>query len=64
MGGQVSLTADAQVIDPGDMVAQTRRAMENIALVLAEFGAGLDDVVKVTTFYQGQLQQRLCMRIW
>jgi enamine deaminase RidA (YjgF/YER057c/UK114 family) len=53
VGGQVSLDAAANVIDPGDMVAQTRRAMENIANVLAEFDATLDDVVKVTTFYQG-----------
>jgi enamine deaminase RidA (YjgF/YER057c/UK114 family) len=27
--------------------------MDNVARVLAEFGATLDDVVKVTTFYQG-----------
>ena len=53
VGGQVSLDSRAQVIDPGDMVAQTRRAMDNVAKVLAELGAGLDDVVKVTTFYQG-----------
>ncbi len=53
LGGQVSLDSTAAVIDPGDMVAQTRRAMGNVAAVLAEFGATLDDVVKVTTFYQG-----------
>ncbi len=53
VGGQVSLDAQANVIDPAQMVAQTRRAMDNVAAVLAEFGAGLDDVVKVTTFYQG-----------
>ena len=53
VGGQVSLDQEANVIDPGDMVAQTRRAMDNVATVLAELGAGLDDVVKVTTYYQG-----------
>ncbi|SMC13698.1 hypothetical protein ROA7745_03555 [Roseovarius aestuarii] len=53
VGGQVSLDSEAQVIDPGDMVAQTRRAMDNVAKVLADLGAGLDDVVKVTTHYQG-----------
>lgn len=36
------------------MVAQTRWAMDNVAAVLAEFGATLDHVVKVTTFYQGK----------
>lgn len=54
VGGQVSLDTSAHVVDPDDMVAQTRRAMSNIARVLEEFGATLDDVVKVTTFYQGQ----------
>ena len=53
VGGQVSLDSSAAVIDPGDMVAQTKRAMANVEAVLAELGAGLDDVVKVTTFYQG-----------
>lgn len=53
VGGQVSLDPAANVLNPGDMVAQTRRAMDNVAKVLAEFGATLDDVVKVTTYYQG-----------
>jgi enamine deaminase RidA (YjgF/YER057c/UK114 family) len=53
IGGQVSMDADANVLDAEDMVLQTRTAMENIQKVLAEFGADLDDVVKVTTFYQG-----------
>ncbi len=51
VGGQVSLTPEAAVIDPGDMVAQTRTSMDNIAKVLALFGAELDDVVKVGAFY-------------
>ena len=54
LGGQVSLDTSANVIDPDDMVAQTRRAMENIKRILADFGATLDDVVKVTTFYEGE----------
>ena len=53
LGGQVSLDSQGGVIDPGDMAAQTRRAMDNIDRVLAGLGASLDDVVKVTAFYQG-----------
>ena len=53
LGGQVALDQHAQVLHPDNMVEQTRLAMQNIASVLAEFGATLDDVVKVTTFYQG-----------
>ena len=54
LGGQVSLDSDGQVIDPDDIVAQTRTAMNNLAKVLAELGATLDHIVKVTTFYEGQ----------
>ena len=53
VGGQVSLDRTANVLHPDDMVAQTRVAMDNLKRVLAEFGATLDDVVKITTFYQG-----------
>ncbi|MDA7965633.1 RidA family protein [Ruegeria sp.] len=53
IGGQVALDSGANVLHPGDMVAQTRIAMDNLSKVLAEFGATLDNVVKVTTFYQG-----------
>jgi len=54
LGGQVSLDSQAQVIDPDDIVAQTKRAIRNIEKVLTELGATLDHVVKVTTFYEGQ----------
>ncbi|MEM7256509.1 MAG: Rid family hydrolase [Pseudomonadota bacterium] len=53
LGGQVALDQHAVVLHPDDVVRQTTIAMKNIELVLAEFGATLDDVVKVTTFYQG-----------
>ena len=53
LGGQVSLDSAARVIDPDDTVAQTRRALAYIETVLADLGASMDDVVKVTTFYRG-----------
>ena len=53
VGGQVSIDSHGAVIDPGDLVTQTRTSMANIAKVLGEFGLGLDDVVKVTAFYAG-----------
>lgn len=53
VGGQVSIDSNGAVIDPGDMLTQTRTSVANIAKVLAEFGLVLDDVVKVTTFYAG-----------
>ena len=53
IGGQVALTEAGLPIDPDNMVSQTRIAMDNIRKVLAGFGAGFDDVVKVLTFYEG-----------
>lgn len=67
VGGQVSLNQSAEVVAPGDIVAQTKNAMKNVEAVLAELGAKLDDVVKVTTFYVGkasadELHENLCIR--
>jgi len=67
LGGQVALTPAGDVIKPGDLVEQTRIAMENIRRVLVGFGAGFDDAVKVTAFYVGsasadQLHKNLSIR--
>lgn len=67
VGGQVALTPKGEVIEPGDLAAQTKIAMANIGRVLEGFGAGFDDVVKVTAFYQGgasaeTLHQNLSIR--
>lgn len=53
LGGQVALDIQANVLEPDDIVSQTHIALSNIGAVLAEFGATMDDIVKVTTFYQG-----------
>jgi len=59
LGGQVALTPDAKVIDPGDMVAQTTRAMNNIGRVLADLGLGFENVVKVNAFYAGHVGEEV-----
>ena len=41
-------------IDPGDVEAQTRRAMENIGRVLKEFGLGFEHIMKINTYYVGE----------
>ncbi|RZV45742.1 MAG: RidA family protein [Sphingomonadaceae bacterium] len=58
LGGQVSLTSKGEVIDPGEMKAQTETAMANIEKVLAEFGLGMEQVVKINTFYVGNRGQQ------
>jgi len=53
LGGQVSLDVNAQVLHPGDIVEQTRLALKNVQTILHDLNASMDDIVKVTTFYQG-----------
>ena len=53
VGGQVSLTTVGRPLDFDDIEAQTHTAMCNIVRVLDGLGVSIDDVVKVTTFYEG-----------
>ena len=53
LGGQVALDVNAKVLHPNDIVSQTKIALQNIKSILMDLGASMDDVVKVTTFYQG-----------
>ncbi len=47
--GQVPLEADGTQV-MGSVEEQTRQALDNVEAVLAEAGAGLEDVVKVTVY--------------
>ena len=48
--GQVALSADGEIIGPGDVAVQTRAVFDNLRAVLAEAGATMDDVVKILVF--------------
>ena len=48
--GQVAADPTGKVLPPDDFAAQTKMVMENLRLALAEGGAALKDVVKVTIF--------------
>lgn len=48
--GQVALEPSSGVIVAGDVKAQTRRVMDNLAAVLRAAGCGFDDVIKTTCF--------------
>ena len=47
--GQIPLTPDGDLLD-GPIEEQTERSLRNVEAVLAEAGASLADVVKVTVF--------------
>lgn len=52
VGGQVSLTPAAEVIDPGQLDVQTRRALRNILMVIGLLGKDAANVLRLTAFYQ------------
>jgi reactive intermediate/imine deaminase len=50
VSGSVAVDAEGQLVGKGDVGAQTRQIFKNIEAILAEAGATLRDVVKITTF--------------
>jgi len=51
VGGQVDLTPNGEVLNGGDLGAQTTNVMANFSAVLKEFNCGLDDLVYLNAFY-------------
>jgi 2-iminobutanoate/2-iminopropanoate deaminase len=50
VAGQLPCDAHGQIVAKGDVAGQTRQVFANIAAVLAESGASLSDVIKLTIF--------------
>ena len=50
VAGQVGMDRAGRLIAPGDVVAQTQRAFENIRAVLEAAGSGMRQVVRFQTF--------------
>jgi 2-iminobutanoate/2-iminopropanoate deaminase len=50
VSGQVAIDPATQQIIPGGVEAQTERALENMAAILAAAGSGLERVVRTTVF--------------
>ncbi len=48
--GQTGMGLDEKLHGAGDAAAQARQAMDNVATLLAEAGAGLGDVAKATVY--------------
>ena len=49
VSGNVGIDGNGQIVGKGDVAAQTRQTFRNIEAVLADAGATLKDVVKITT---------------
>jgi 2-iminobutanoate/2-iminopropanoate deaminase len=50
VSGQLPLDPGGALVSPGDIEAQTRAVLDNIAAILREAGSSLDEVVKTTVF--------------
>jgi len=50
VSGITSRQADGSLVHEGDMEGQTRQVLENLRDIIAEAGASMADVVKITTF--------------
>lgn len=53
VSAQSPVDAQGKVLSPGDIISQTKQVMSQIGHVLAHFGAGFDDVVKLNRWYVG-----------
>ena len=51
VGGQVSQTPDGEPLHPYDIEAQIGEVFNNVRAVLNEVGAGLEDIVKLNTYW-------------
>lgn len=50
ISGTASINNRGEIVHPGDVLSQAGRMMENIEALLAEAGAGLDDIVQSVTY--------------
>jgi enamine deaminase RidA (YjgF/YER057c/UK114 family) len=48
--GACPIDAEGRVPEPGDIPAQTRRTLDNLAVALEAAGCALDDVLKTTVY--------------
>ncbi|MEF8842661.1 MAG: Rid family detoxifying hydrolase [Haloarculaceae archaeon] len=48
--GQGPLTPDGEVLEDASVADQTERVLDNVAAILEEAGASMDDVMKTTVF--------------
>jgi enamine deaminase RidA (YjgF/YER057c/UK114 family) len=50
ISGQIALDADGKLVGPGDLAAQTRRALGNLHRILRTLGADWPDVVRFSWY--------------
>src|SRR5262245_62131670 len=61
--GSCPIDARGEVVAPGDLEAQARAALDNLASTLEEAGSGLDQVLKTTVYVVSSDRSELT-RVW
>ncbi len=61
VSGQLAWDAQGHMVGEGDMAAQYVQIGKNIKAVLAQAGAGLEDVVKINTYVTDMAAYKDCM---
>ena len=59
VAGQVAEDADGNLVAPGDLAGQARRAFANLGLVLAAVGAQPEQVARITIYVVGHRPEYL-----
>jgi len=54
VSGQVAYSPEGKLVGEGDMQAQARQVYENIKVILAAAGAGMEDIIKINTYITDQ----------
>ena len=64
IGGQNSVNEKGEIVGKGDIVAQTRQALDNLQKVLAAAGGRLEDLVKTTIIMQQDIDLGAAFGVW
>ena len=64
LSGQQTLDSNGVVLDVGDIAAQTRNVFENMKSSLASLDMGLDDLVRLNTYYVFDGNDRDATAFW
>ncbi|MFI4933572.1 MAG: RidA family protein [Caulobacterales bacterium] len=64
VAGQVAIDAAGAIVGRGDLVAQTRQTLANVANVLAAGGMSLGDVVSTTVYLSDLTRYRAFCETW
>jgi 2-iminobutanoate/2-iminopropanoate deaminase len=64
VSGLTARTVDGTIVALDDYVGQTRQILENLQFILAEAGAGLNDVIQLHTYLRDIRQWPAVQGVW